>query len=254
MRLNCALVSSFLFVSAALAGHHPEKQQPPFLNRVEKSIISTTVFPLRESAGVTWIAEPEEAIETAAGTFTVPSAEGDVGSFFVIMVGISTSDCNAITIGVGIIGQIFEDGVFYRGFAKGREMVLSPDPILAGNVIRASIEVESTTTAFVTLVNTDGGTPWSKLIYGDPQDTRCRQDVKWIITTRSGADTLPEFDTLVIKEMSVEVSKENEKTKIVPRRPNIITDNYVGHFRVETSIMFYRDHVIIIYIPPPPPS
>ncbi|KAG6373172.1 hypothetical protein JVT61DRAFT_6790 [Boletus reticuloceps] len=137
MRLSCALVSSFLCVSAVLVEYHPEKQQPPFLNRVEKSINSTTLIPFNfKWAGAAWTRRP-----VAQQLPIMPPARSPSPGLR------------------AIIGSGFYIALEAGGTLDDVKIVPNSFPISVGHEIGAIVQQASRTSGVIALINVTTGKP-----------------------------------------------------------------------------------------------
>ncbi|KAF8141894.1 peptidase G1 [Boletus edulis] len=241
MRLNCALVSSFLFIFV-LAGDH----QPPSLDRTEKSII-TAELPITNWAGAVRLARSQgETISYAAATFTVPSARGATGSSFNILVGISGyPPCVQFVLNVVITVTVNRNGVSYQAWGQGYNgnVMVAPDWFLVstGQEIRAIVRALTLTSGLFILINLNTGRVWAEYVSGGIMF--CHQDAAWIITTpQSQVTILPNFHTVTFTAVLTKISG----TRRVP--DNLDTVNIRNQGRVMTDTQVNAPFVIIRYL------
>ncbi|KAF8139707.1 peptidase A4 family-domain-containing protein [Boletus edulis] len=250
MRLSCALVSSFLFISAVLAEYHPERQQPPFLNRVEKSINSTTLIPFNfKWAGAVWT-RPSATTDYAAGSFTVPRAEGPIiGSGFYIAVSIGSYTCGRITLAAGITVKVVEGGASYEAWGRwySDDVRIAPNsfPISVGHVIGAIVQQSSLTSGVIALINFTTGKVWTTFVSGNT--VLCQQDADWVITTLPSLFDIPlaNFHMVTFTHIEAHIDGAYKAPDHTETRIRGIEEDG----RLVTSVSAYENFVVIVYIP-----
>ncbi|KAF8139846.1 peptidase A4 family-domain-containing protein [Boletus edulis] len=217
MRLNCALVSSILFVSAVLADFHSEKQlEPMFLQRAKKPINGTPHVRAPASYGV-WAGGVVErnngTITLATGTFVVPHPQGAPGSGFVIGVGIDGLTCTTAALAAGVNVMITDHGVNVIPWGElwPRIIKWNPDPpsndliVSTGDQLRVTVEMTfSSIDGSFLIENLTTGKNWSDPLKNNPDSPLCQRNAFWVIAVvPDGKTPLANFGTTTFTNISM---------------------------------------------------
>ncbi|KAG6371567.1 peptidase G1 [Boletus reticuloceps] len=251
MRLNYALVSSFLFVSVVLADFHIGRQPEP---QFEKPINGTHVRRDPATYGL-WAGGVKEkypgTVTLATGTFIVPQPQGDVGSGFVIGVGLDGLTCTTALLAAGVNVMITNDGfsVIPWGQLLPRIIQWNPDPpngvrVSTGDKLRVTVQIAPSSAdadAYFWIENITTDRSWSDALTNNPDSPLCRQNAFWVVAAVPGGTTpLANFGTVAFRDLRMRAPGID----VYPRNPSIV--NLVRNNQVISSVRVEPSSDIIV--------
>ncbi|KAG6373209.1 peptidase A4 family-domain-containing protein [Boletus reticuloceps] len=188
MHFKSALISTFLFVSAVLAGRHHEKYQSQgwFPNLAKQ-------YPNSDHGGVyfsnTWTGafwnETDGTFAVVTSTFTVPAISGPNGSGASIRIGIDDLTCTSANILAGIDLSVTENETRYKAFSQWwpHDKYFYNLTIATADVIRTTANVLSSTSGAVLVENLTNGQTVVQQFNTTP--ALCGRSAAWGVSDKS---------------------------------------------------------------------
>jgi len=218
MSLKSTLVPIFLFISAVLAGYHPEQQRPRLLHRVEEAIDGTLDDPVifwPTWAGAVW-AGNRDTFTHASGVFAIPEVLGRVNSGLSIGVGLGSHACKSmawaeiyITIADSVGGISAQPYVRFWNPINST-MVDQPLDISRGHIMNITVQAISPTTVFFVIENVSTQRSWSgELDTPMAKYPLCGESAEWFTIT-STVDDIP-YATVNFTNFLVTASEDLSK-------------------------------------------